>query len=72
MQKGRFDTEPFPESSDELRRQTDLGYEDEYLLSGGDDVCDKVQVHLGFAAACYTVEHIRAEARRFTNRLHGS
>jgi hypothetical protein len=49
------------ESFDGLRRERDLGDEDDRLLSGRDDLLDALEVELGFAGAGDAVEEVDGE-----------
>ena len=54
--------EAAPKSLDELRRQRDLGHEDQHLAVGAQRGVDDLQIHLGLAAARDAVEKMRGEA----------
>jgi hypothetical protein len=71
VQNGGIDAQAIPEPRDELRRQPDLGYENEHLPAGSNDVGHDAQVNLGLAAAGDAVEQERGETGLLANGVDG-
>ena len=70
VQHGELLAEAFAQAAHELRRQADLGHEQQRLPAGRELRRDEPQVDLGLAAARDAVQQIRAEslARRLRRR----